>query len=364
MTFSIVFAYVSDITGGPERSAAFGQVSATFAASMVLSPAVGSLLDDMYGNNAVFGVATLIAFIDVLYIIIYVPESMPEHVGVRPPLTCSMNGVYNPFSAMRMMFSSPLITRLSVMVFFSYLPESGEYQSLMMYLETAEIGFSKGSVAAWIAVFGVASIVAQTSILSRLAEKISQKQVITIGLIFLGLQLLVFGLFTNHNILFANAFLAGMGSITYPAISALVSHTTHEDQQGAVQGMTTGIRALCTGLGPGLFGVLFHYSDMIQNTLGPNVSPEDVDGGDSGMILPGVPFLIAALPVLAAMAVNWSIPEHSSNHLPEQDSVEYGSVNGEGLPYPGTNGRPVSPSSEPMDVIPKDIERLYDSVPP
>ncbi len=80
---------------------------------------------------------------------------------------------------------------------------------------------------------------------------------------------------------------AALGSMTYPSISAMVSHTVSNDQQvcflnetpsyinslhtttvhvrmcqlcyvqGAVQGTMTGIRSLCTGLGPALFGVLF-----------------------------------------------------------------------------------------------------------
>lgn len=69
-----------------------------------------------------------------------------------------------------------------------------------------------------------------------------------------------------------NTIVAAMGSISYPAISCLVSQSSSRGQQvrrltpcnlvanmeqGAVQGMVTGIRSLCTGLGPALFGLLF-----------------------------------------------------------------------------------------------------------
>ena len=74
VTFSVVFAYVSDITTEADRAAAYGQVTATFAASLVVSPALGSLIQAHYGNSAVYVVATAIAFIDVLFIAIYVPE--------------------------------------------------------------------------------------------------------------------------------------------------------------------------------------------------------------------------------------------------------------------------------------------------
>ena len=70
--------------------------------------------------------------------------------------------------------------------------------------------------------------------------------------------------------------LAAFSAITYPAITALVSKNAEDDQQGifilfalpqtvvccdsttgAVQGIVTGIRGLCNGLGPAAFGLLF-----------------------------------------------------------------------------------------------------------
>lgn len=44
VTFSVVFAYVADVTDEKERSLAYGLVSGTFAASMVISPALGAYL--------------------------------------------------------------------------------------------------------------------------------------------------------------------------------------------------------------------------------------------------------------------------------------------------------------------------------
>lgn len=51
--------------------------------------------------------------------------------------------------------------------------------------------------------------------------------------------------------------LAALSSIIYPAISALVSKNADAEQQGVVLGILTGMRGLCNGLGPALFGLLF-----------------------------------------------------------------------------------------------------------
>ena len=83
VTFSVVFAYVADVTTEEERSTAYGLVSATFAASLVTSPALGAYLSRLYSDNVVVIVATVIALIDVVFILFCVPESMPESMRAK-----------------------------------------------------------------------------------------------------------------------------------------------------------------------------------------------------------------------------------------------------------------------------------------
>lgn len=42
---------------------------------------------------------------------------------------------------------------------------------------------------------------------------------------------------------------------------------------GVVQGMITGIRGLCNGLGPALYGFIFFLFNVELNDLGPVVDP-------------------------------------------------------------------------------------------
>ena len=51
--------------------------------------------------------------------------------------------------------------------------------------------------------------------------------------------------------------IAALGTISYPSISAFVSNHASPEQQGAAQGIVTGIRGLCMGLGPLLYGFIF-----------------------------------------------------------------------------------------------------------
>lgn len=83
VTFSVVFAYVADVTDESNRTTAYGLVSATFAASLITSPALGSYLSRFYSENFVIALATAIAVFDLFFIMVAVPESLPEKLRER-----------------------------------------------------------------------------------------------------------------------------------------------------------------------------------------------------------------------------------------------------------------------------------------
>ncbi len=58
----------------------YEQVSATFAASLVTSPALGAYLAHVYSDTLVVAIATAVAVLDVFFILVAVPESLPEKV--------------------------------------------------------------------------------------------------------------------------------------------------------------------------------------------------------------------------------------------------------------------------------------------
>ncbi|KAF3819593.1 hypothetical protein GH733_015102 [Mirounga leonina] len=307
VTFSVVFAYVADITQEHERSMAYGLVSATFAASLVTSPAIGAYLGRVYGDSLVVVLATAIALLDICFILVAVPESLPEKM--RPaswgaPISWEQA---DPFASLKKVGQDSIVLLICITVFLSYLPEAGQYSSFFLYLRQVKsycakgdfpsivcsIGplsvlvqstngavfickimkFSPESVAAFIAVLGILSIIAQTIVLSLLMRSIGNKNTILLGLGFQILQLAW--------MMWAAGAVAAMSSITFPAVSALVSRTADADQQGVVQGMITGIRGLCNGLGPALYGFIFYIFHvelkelpMTGTDLGTNTSPQ------------------------------------------------------------------------------------------
>ncbi|XP_071627605.1 hippocampus abundant transcript 1 protein isoform X3 [Temnothorax longispinosus] len=333
-TFSVVFAYVADVTEENQRSLAYGLVSATFAASMVISPALGAYIMNTYGENLAVALATAIAVLDVFFILVAVPESLPEKT--RPPAPISWEQA-DPFAALGKVGKDHTILMLCVTVFLSYLPEAGQYSCIFVYLKLA-MGFSNVMVAIFIAVVGILSVGAQI-VLGPLMRTLGGKHTIMLGLLFEMLQLMWYGFGSQTWMMWAAGVLASVSSITYPAISAFVSMHSDADKQGLVQGMVTGMRGLCNGLGPAMFGVIFYLFHVDLNDDTPNLplKPSFVDENNRTgtnthldimpQLVPGPPFVFGALLVICALLV--------AAFIPESNTMSTGSLH-----HPSTSRRP------------------------
>lgn len=308
-TFSIVFAYVADITDEEDRSSAYGLVSATFAASLVISPMVGAKIKETYGLDVVVTMASGIALMDIIFILLAVPESLPEIV--RPAgwnANLSWDRV-DPLSSLRQALSDSTNMILCLCVFLTYIPDAGQVSFLFLYLK-AIIGFTEEKVALFIAICGVMSILSQTVLLTTLQQTSTKLTSIMIGLAFQSLNLFLFAFGKSDTIMWTAGAFYAISTITFPAITSLVSSNADEDKQGVVQGMVTGVRGLCTGLGPAIFGIIFTLFgiDKVLDDVDkvPVVPSNTSDVGTPGeiandSILPGPPFLFGGCSVILAI---------------------------------------------------------------
>uniref|UniRef100_A0A1I8FYS5 MFS domain-containing protein n=1 Tax=Macrostomum lignano TaxID=282301 RepID=A0A1I8FYS5_9PLAT len=344
VTFSVVFAYVSDVTTEEDRSWAYGLVSASFAASLITSPAIGAHLGKLYSDNFVVALATFVALLDIFFILTVVPESLSEKNRCVAWGSQISWAKADPFSSLRKMGADQLILMLCITTFLSYLPEAGEYTCFFVYLRLI-MGFSEEGVAYFICVVGILSCIAQTAGLSFLIKHCGPKRTIMIGLVFHMLQMGIYGFSSQTFLLWLAGCLAALGSITYPAISAFVSNHAEQDQQGVAQGILTGIRGLCNGLGPALFGFIFYVFEVDLNDA-PKMASSPLIPGLAGAanrtaaatvasagvtalswqqrmhnfnkaIMPGPPFAFGAVLVLLAILVSVLIPDnpHSSINI-------------------------------------------------
>ncbi|KAM9823198.1 hippocampus abundant transcript 1 protein-like isoform 1-T1 [Syngnathus typhle] len=345
VTFSVIFAYVADITDERQRSTAYGLVSATFAASLVTSPAIGAYLSARYGDSLVVLIATVISVADIAFVFLAVPESLPDKM--RPatwgfPLSWEQA---DPFASLRRVGKDSTVMLICVAVFLSYLPEAGQYSSFFLYLRQV-IDFSPAAIAAFIAMVGILSIIAQTLLLGVLMRTLGNKKTVLLGLTFQLLQLAWYAFGSEPWMMWAAGTVAAMSSITFPAVSALVSHSATPDRQGVVQGMITGIRGLCNGLGPALYGFIFFLFNVELSDV------QTAEGRDAQHIkkssVPGPPFLFGACAVVLALIVAAFIEERAPAAAIRTCSD--GRPGGAGVP--AAAGPPATPPGHADDIEP------------
>lgn len=116
--------------------------------------------------------------------------------------------------------------------------------------------------------------------MSRLIDRYNGKATILIGLVLQAVQLILLGFFKNSRMMWISGIIASLSSITYPALSAYISAYADADKQGLVQGLITGVRSLCGGIGPAMFGMLFYlfdtdmYNEMRRKPYSPNTAQD------------------------------------------------------------------------------------------
>jgi len=310
VTFSIIFAYVADITDESSRSSAYGLISATFAASLVISPAVGAYMSHAYSLESVVALATLISLLDFFFIILFVPESLTKTTAAKPALSFDVFKTQEFFKLFSNVTQDKTLFVFCVTVFLSYLPEAGQYTCIFVYLRHV-IGFTDDKVALYIAVVGILSILAQTVFLSLMFQLIGNKPTIVLGLLFQIGQLLCFAFGKSDWTMWLAGALAALSSINYPSLSSLVSAMSSESKQGVAQGMITGVRSLCNGLGPALFGLAFHLFNIKLDPTEYYPSQETTNSTveHQNEILPGPPFLFGAVSVVMAMFTVFFLPK-------------------------------------------------------
>jgi len=280
-SISTAYAYVADVTPADKRAARFGLLGAAFGAGFVLGPALGGLAGTI-SPRLPFWIAAGLSLANACYGLAILPESLPRAQRAR-----FLWRRANPFGALALLRSQATLFRLAIVTFLGNLAHEVLPSISVLYM-MYRYSWNQSVVGLTLAGVGAASIVVSGLVVGQVTRWIGERGALMSGLLFgvAGFLIVAFAP-TGPIFLLAIPVIAlwGLG----PACMALMSRLVGASEQGRLQGANSSVNGIALLFGPGLYTLTFAFAI----------------GGGRDFNLPGAPFVIAALLLVAAGVVAW-----------------------------------------------------------
>jgi MFS transporter, DHA1 family, tetracycline resistance protein len=274
------FAYIADVTPSERRAAMFGRLGAAFGAGFVLGPAMGGLLGDIDARLP-FWVAAALSFANFLYGLVILPESLP--LGRRSALRWRSA---NPLGALQLLRRDRTLAGLSLVNFIAQLAHVVLPSTFVLYA-TYRYGWDTKTVGATLAVVGVCSMIVQGGAVSPIVRSFGERGALILGLCSGAVGFLIFGAAPTGLLFTIGIPAMAVWGVATAATQALTTRIVPAELQGQLQGATSSVQSMAQLLGPFLFTLTFAY----------------FIGTDAPAHLPGAPFLLASVLLVAALAI-------------------------------------------------------------
>jgi MFS family permease len=260
-------AYIADTTSGQDRAKGFGLLGAAFGLGFALGPGIGGLLSFFggYALPAVF--ASVIAIVNLVAAIKYLPESLPEKIrGRRKEI--NSHEASTKISVHETLLQN-LNILLTIILFAAVSLAFSKMQATLALLGNIRFGLDESLAGLVFFVVGIIVIITQAGLITPLSNRFSDTTLITAGMFFLIIGFL--GLSTVTSLLemvFWVIPLAFGSSISNPTIGAFLSKETPKENAGAILGINQGVGSFMRIGGPLLGTALFELDAAYPYYLG------------------------------------------------------------------------------------------------
>jgi MFS transporter, DHA1 family, tetracycline resistance protein len=253
--FSVLFAYIADISAPEERGKYFGVVGGVAGAGFIVGPGIGGLLAGI-NYSVPFIVAAAVILLDIAWGFFFLPESLSKEQRVS---TLRLRDL-NPLTQLSALFTLANLRWLLLAGFFYSFPFALVQSNLTILIKDS-LGWSASGAGIILTIVGVVDILAQGVLVGRLLPIFGE---VTLGigsLVLVAISYIMLGaiaLIASPLLLIAGVVLfAGSGGLVENALRGLLSRLAGPSQQGLVGGASQSMQSLAMILGP-LFGGLLY----------------------------------------------------------------------------------------------------------
>lgn len=245
-------AYIADVSAPEKRAQNFGLVGAAFGLGFIIGPVIGGLLGQ-FGPRAPFIAAAILAFLNFLYGLFILPESLaPEN---RRPFEWKRA---NPVGSLLHIKKYPIILGLVGSLVLLYIAAHAT-QSTWSYFTMERFGWNEAWVGYSLGAVGIMVAIVQGGLIRVINPWLGQKNSVYAGLILYAIGFFLFAFATKGWMMFAFLVPYCLGGIAGPALQGIISGQVPANEQGELQGGLTSLVSLTSIIGPPLMTNLFAY---------------------------------------------------------------------------------------------------------
>lgn len=279
-TYGIANAYVADTFPPEKRAQYFALLGAGFGTGFIIGPALGGFLGE-YGPRTPFYAAAALTFINVVYGLLVLPESLKS--GNRRAFDFARA---NPLGAFRQLWHYPVVIAL-IVVYVLYMLGHMALPSIWAFFTIEKFGWSPRDIGVSLSAVGVAMIFVQAYLIRQVLPVWGPTKTAVVGLIATLLSFLGYAFVPNAWMMYPIILVGSLQGFVVPSLQSIMSGRIPANAQGELQGVLGSMSGLVAILSPPLMTQLFSY----------------FSSDDAPFHFPGAPFFAAAIFTLLAMAV-------------------------------------------------------------
>jgi DHA1 family tetracycline resistance protein-like MFS transporter len=286
-------AYIADVTPPEKRAGAFGVIGAAFGIGFILGPLLGGFLGDVNARLP-FWVAAGFALANALYGFFVLPESLP--VDKRSTQLAWRRA--NPLGSLTLFRSHRALLGMTGVNFLAYVAH--EVFNIWVLYTIYRYAWNQKMNGVSLAIVGVASVVISGFGVARIVKALGERRTLALGLAAGAAGFAIFGLAPAGWIFLAGIPVLMLWNLATPAAQGIMSRHVSSSEQGELQGALSSLRGVAMMVGPGLFTWTFSMAI----------------GAHADLHLPGAPWFLAAVMLLAAVCIAWIVTRGDDSHTP------------------------------------------------
>ena len=251
-TFVVASAYIADVTNMSERARGFGWMGAAFGLGFVVGPALGGILGDI-DNRLPFFVAAGIVAANVIYGYFVLPETLaPED---RRPFSLRRAHVVG---SLRRMLRYPVVRGLLLALIFFNIAQDANLAT-WTFVTMDKFDWGPLDIGLSMTFIGVCMAVFQGFAVGPAVKLLGDRLAVITGFAMFMVSFFGFAFAIAGWQMYAWTVMFALGSISGPAMSAILSKRLPKNEQGELQGALTALRSITACFGPLMMTWLFSY---------------------------------------------------------------------------------------------------------